>query len=263
MTLMTTTKPAHSQVIGVTLIVRKFYHLGVILIFTDGACSGNPGPGGWACVIATADGKVVERAGREEPTTNNKMELGAVIAGLRAVEGLAGPVLVHTDSTYVIEGITKWIQGWKRRGWTTAAGEPVKNEALWRALEGLVAARGRGGVDWRWVKGHAGHDANERCDELAVAAAKRKPYDLYEGPLLGYPYGSLLPSEKKTLPARPKAGEKKDDRPGWYLSWLDGRLERHETWAQCEARVKGRPAKFKKVRSEEEADAAIRSWGAA
>ena len=235
----------------------------MILIFTDGACSGNPGPGGWACVIATPDGRVVERAGREEPTTNNRMELGAVIAGLRAVSGEPGTVVVHTDSTYVIEGITKWILGWKRRGWTTAAGEPVKNEDLWRVLEALVHERGRLGLQWRWVKGHAGHDANERCDELAVALAKRKPFELYEGPLLGYPYGSLLPSEAKALPVRPKAGERKeaDTRPVSYLSLLHGKLERHKTWKECEARVKGTPAKFKKVRSAEEAAAARKSWG--
>ncbi|MBI5247749.1 MAG: ribonuclease HI [Elusimicrobia bacterium] len=234
----------------------------MILLFTDGACSGNPGPGGWACVIASADGRVIERAGREEPTTNNRMELGGVIAGLRAVEALPGRVVVHTDSTYVIEGITNWIRGWKRRGWTTAAGEPVKNEDLWRVLEALVAARGRGGVEWRWVKGHDGHDANERCDELAVAAAKRKPYDLYEGPLMSYPYGSLLPSEAKALPARPKAGDKKaDTRPVSYLSYLDGKVMRHATWAECSARVNGTPAKFKKVRSEDEAAAARKSWG--
>lgn len=258
MTPMTATKPAHSQV---TEVMRKFYHLTVILIFTDGACSGNPGPGGWACVIATPDGRALELAGREEPTTNNRMELGGVIAGLRATASMPGPVLVNTDSTYVIEGITSWIKGWKRRGWTTAAGEPVKNEDLWRELEALVAARGRGGVEWRWVKGHAGHDANERCDELAVALAKRKPHELYEGPVVGYPYGSLLPSEAKPLPARPKDRKAADARPASYLSYLDGKLERHETWAQCEARVKGTPAKFKKVRSEEEAAEARRSWG--
>ena len=233
----------------------------MFLLFTDGACSGNPGPGGWACVIASADGRVVERAGREEPTTNNRMELGAVIAGLRAVAGAPGPVLVHTDSTYVIEGITNWIRGWKRRGWTTAAGEPVKNKDLWHVLEGLIAARKRGDVEWRWVKGHAGHDANERCDELAVAAAKRKPYELYDGPLLGYPYGSLAPSEAKALPARPKDRKGADTRPVSYLSYLDGKLATHATWKECEARVKGTPAKFKKVRSEDEAAAARRSWG--
>jgi len=233
----------------------------MIAIFTDGACSGNPGPGGWGAIIVAPDGRVLELAGREEPTTNNRMELGGVIASLRAVKGMQGKALIHTDSTYVIEGITSWIKGWKRRGWTTAAGEPVKNEDLWRALEALVAERGRGGVEWRWVKGHAGHDANERCDELAVAAAKRKPCDLYEGPLLGYPYGSLLPSEAKALPARPKDRKAADTRPVAYLSYLDGKLMRHATWAECSARVHGTPAKFKKVRSEDEAAAARKSWG--
>lgn len=232
----------------------------MISIFTDGACSGNPGPGGWGAIIVSRDGKVVELAGREEPTTNNRMELGGVIASLRAIAGMPGVAVVHSDSTYVIEGITKWILGWKRRGWTNAAGEPVKNEDLWRALDAAVAARGRGGVQWRWVKGHSGHDANERCDVIAVALAKRQPVELYEGPLLEYPYGSLLPSAAKEIPKRPKA-KAADTRPVSYLSYLDGRLESHDTWAQCEARVKGRPAKFKKVRSESEAAEARKSWG--
>ena len=231
------------------------------MIFTDGACSGNPGPGGWACVIAASDGRVVELAGHSASTTNNRMELGGVIAGLRAVSGMPGAVLVHTDSTYVIEGITKWIRGWKLRGWTTAAGAPVKNEDLWRALEQAVAARGRGGVEWRWVKGHSGHDANERCDEIAVASAKRQSIELYEGPLLSYPFGSLLASKETALPTRSKDRKAADTRPVSYLSLLDGKIQRHETWAQCEARVKGRPAKFKKVRSEDEAAAVRKSWG--
>ena len=232
----------------------------MISIFTDGACSGNPGPGGWAAIISD-EGRVLELAGREEPTTNNRMEMGGVIAGLDAVKHRTGVALIHSDSTYVIEGITKWILGWKRRGWTTAAGEPVKNEDLWRALEAAVSARGKGGVEWRWVKGQAGHDANERCDEIAVALAKRRPIELYDGPLLNYPYGSLLPSEPKAPPARSKGRKAADTRPSSYLSYLDGKLERHETWPECEARVKGRPAKFKKVRSEDEAAAARRSWG--
>ena len=233
----------------------------MISIFTDGACSGNPGPGGWGAIIASPDGRGIELGGREEPTTNNRMELGGVIASLRAVSGMPGVALVHSDSTYVIEGITKWILGWKRRGWTTAAGDPVKNEDLWRTLEAVVSERGRGGVQWRWVKGHSGHDANERCDEIAVALAKRQPIDLYEGPLLSYPYGSLLPSEAKALPVRPKDRKASDTRPVSYISLLNGEIQRHATWGECEARVKGRPAKFKKVRSEEEAAEARRSWG--
>lgn len=234
----------------------------MISIFTDGACSGNPGPGGWAAIVVEGS-RVVELAGREEPTTNNRMELGGVIAGLRAVSAMPGAAVVHSDSTYVISGITTWIKGWKRRGWTTAAGEPVKNADLWRALDALVDARGRGGVEWRWVKGHSGHDANERCDAIAVALTKRQPVELYEGPLLQYPHGSLLPSEAKPLPARPKPGERKDadTRPVSYISLLNGEVQRHSTWADCEARVKGRPAKFKKVRSEDEAAAVRKSWG--
>jgi ribonuclease HI len=233
----------------------------MIAIFTDGACSGNPGPGGWAAIVATPDGLVVELAGREEPTTNNRMELAGVIAGLDAVRGRPGVALIHSDSTYVIEGITNWIRGWKRRGWTIASGEAVKNEDLWRALEEAVAARGKDGVEWCWVKGHAGHDANERCDEIAVALAKRRAIDLYRGPLLSYPHGSLAPSEPKAPPARSQTRKPADNRPVAYLSYLDGKIERHETWAQCEARVKGRPAKFKKVRSEDEAAEALKSWG--
>ena len=234
----------------------------MIAIFTDGACSGNPGPGGWGCVVSTPDALVRELGGGAEATTNNRMEMSAVLEGLRAVRGLPGAAFVHSDSTYVLDGITSWIVGWKRRGWTTAAGEPVKNEDLWRALDEIVAARGPGGVEWRWVRGHDGHDANERCDAIAVAFSRRRPIDLYAGPLLSYPHGSLAPSP--AVPPRQKKTPRKASAPsgpGAYLSLLDGRLERHETWQECEARVKGRPAKFKKVRSVEEERATLKGWG--
>ncbi len=238
----------------------------MIAIFTDGACSGNPGPGGWGTIVVTPDGRVRELGARAEATTNNRMEMTAVLQGLRAVADLPEPVFLHTDSTYVIGGITSWIKGWKRRGWTTAAGEPVKNEDLWRELDAAVAARGKGGVEWRWVRGHDGHDANERCDAIAVAFSRRQPVELYAGPLLSYPHGSLAPSESAPLPEKPKArkssgGAASAAGPATYLSLLDGRLEKHATWKDCEARVKGRPAKFKKVRSSEEERAVLKDWG--
>ncbi len=236
----------------------------MIVIFTDGACSGNPGPGGWGCVVALPEGRVLELAGHAGATTNNRMEMSGVIAGLRAVASRPGPVLVNTDSTYVIDGITKWILAWKRRGWTTAANEPVKNEDLWRELDALAAERGqKNGIEWRWVKGHDGHDANERCDELAVALTHRKPVSLYDGPLTSYPHGSLLPSKPKTPPSRPQERKPRaEGGPASYLSLLEGRLETHSTWKDCEARVKGRSgAKFKKVRSEEEGSATRKAWG--
>ncbi|MBO6719015.1 MAG: ribonuclease HI [Rhizobiaceae bacterium] len=131
-------------------------------IFTDGACSGNPGPGGWGAILRY-NGTVRELKGGEAETTNNRMELKAAI---RALEALKEPcrVELYTDSSYVKDGISGWIHGWKRNGWKTAAKKPVKNAELWQELEAQTA---RHDVHWHWVKGHAGHPENERADELA------------------------------------------------------------------------------------------------
>ncbi|WP_341368259.1 ribonuclease HI [Yoonia sp. BS5-3] len=140
-----------------------------LFAYTDGACSGNPGPGGWGALLIARDGDQVlkERAlkGGEPDTTNNRMEL---LAAITALETLKRPtaLTIVTDSSYVKDGITSWIHGWKKRGWKTAAKKPVKNEDLWRRLD---AAVGRHDVSWEWVKGHAGHPENERADELARA----------------------------------------------------------------------------------------------
>jgi ribonuclease HI len=131
-------------------------------VFTDGACSGNPGPGGWGVVLRYGTLEK-ELYGGEPDTTNNRMELLAVISALRALKRTV-KVVVHTDSTYVQQGISKWIHGWKKNGWKTKAKEPVKNEDLWRALDEAASLHD---VEWRWVKGHAGHVENERADALA------------------------------------------------------------------------------------------------
>ena len=133
-----------------------------VAIWTDGACSGNPGPGGWGAILCYG-AKEKEISGGEPLTTNNRMELSAAIS---ALEALTRPcrVELHTDSQYVRQGVTGWIANWKRNGWKTADRKPVKNEDLWRRLD---AARERHEVDWRWVKGHAGDPMNERADELA------------------------------------------------------------------------------------------------
>ena len=145
-----------------------------VVIHTDGACSGNPGPGGWGAVLHFKD-QEKELWGGELQTTNNRMEL---MAAIQALEALKKPckVELHTDSQYVQKGIHEWIHGWKKRGWLTADKKPVKNDDLWKRLD---AARLRHEVDWRWVKGHAGHEFNERADALArrglqetLAAAK-------------------------------------------------------------------------------------------
>lgn len=133
-----------------------------VIIHTDGACKGNPGPGGWGAILQAA-GKTKEMSGGEPVTTNNRMEL---MAAIMALEALTRPCAVelHTDSKYVMTGITEWIHGWKARGWKTADKKPVKNDDLWKRLD---AARARHDVKWRWVKGHSGHELNERADQLA------------------------------------------------------------------------------------------------
>ncbi|MGI9387602.1 MAG: ribonuclease HI [Methyloligellaceae bacterium] len=135
---------------------------GPVEIFTDGACSGNPGPGGWGAIMRIGDTEK-ELKGGEAETTNNRMEL---MAAIKALEALKRPcsVTLHTDSTYVKNGITDWIARWKRNGWRTAAKKPVKNAELWKRLE---EALGPHKITWKWVKGHAGHPENERADQLA------------------------------------------------------------------------------------------------
>ena len=135
-----------------------------IEIYTDGACKGNPGPGGWG-VFLKSGATEKELFGGERETTNNRMEMMAVIEALKALKRPC-KVALHIDSQYVLKGITEWIHGWKAKGWKTAAKEPVKNADLWQEMDALVQAGGHD-IDWRWVKGHAGHPGNERADALA------------------------------------------------------------------------------------------------
>ena len=143
-----------------------------LVAFTDGACSGNPGPGGWGVLLIARDGDTVlkerELKGGEAETTNNRMEL---LAAIEALDALSRPsaLTIVTDSAYVKNGVTSWIHGWKRNGWRTASKKPVKNEDLWRRLD---EAQARHDVTWEWVKGHDGHPENERADELARAGMK-------------------------------------------------------------------------------------------
>jgi ribonuclease HI len=140
-----------------------------LFAYTDGACSGNPGPGGWGVLLVARDGETVRRErelqGGEPATTNNRMELAAAIAALEALRR-PSRITVVTDSAYVKNGITSWIAGWRRNGWRTADGRPVKNADLWQRLD---AAQARHQVTWNWIRGHAGHPENERADALARA----------------------------------------------------------------------------------------------
>ncbi len=138
-------------------------------IFTDGACSGNPGPGGWGAILRMGEHEKL-LSGSEAQTTNNRMELMAVIAALEALKHPCH-VTITTDSQYVMKGMTEWLPGWKRKNWRTAAKKPVKNAELWQRLD---AAQSMHELEWQWVRGHSGHPENERADQLAVAARDKR-----------------------------------------------------------------------------------------
>jgi ribonuclease HI len=171
-------------------------------IYTDGACSGNPGPGGWGVLILREDGQRLELGDRDRQTTNNRMEMQAAIAGLthlRREQGQdAGPVTLYTDSQYVIKGITEWVRGWKRKGWMTAAGKPVLNRDLWEELDRLNGP----GIRWQYVRGHAGDPGNERCDAIARGFATGRP------PTLAQPIAPSTSTPKPTPKSTPKPAPK-------------------------------------------------------
>lgn len=232
-----------------------------ILIYTDGACSGNPGPGGWGSIVVRPDGRVRELGGAEAHTTNNQMEIMGVIMALKEVRDDDAPVMVCTDSTYVIRGITQWIWGWQQRGWKTAEGKDVLNKDYWQELAREVRHRkDHGEITWRYVRGHIGVPGNERVDQLAVEFSKGKRPVLFSGMLLKYsvPVHDLPPEE-----ALPEPKPKQEKKPVYsYVSLLGSMPMRHKTWPECERRVKGQPgAKFKKAHSQDEESEILRSWG--
>ncbi len=222
---------------------------GGLTIYTDGACSGNPGPGGWGTVLVRGEA-YEELGGREERTTNNRMEMRAAAEGLRR----AAPgdrVHVVTDSKYLHDGILKWIRAWKRRGWKKADGAEVLNRDLWEELDGLCSRPGIR-VTWEHVRGHSGHLLNERCDRIATGFARGTPPVLER-----WAAGEGRPA---AADARGEAGE--DLAYPAYLSWVDGEARLDRSWPTCEARVKGRGgARFKKVRSPAEYRATLSTWG--
>ena len=238
------------------------------LVFTDGACSGNPGPGGWGVIIVTPGGQVTELGGHEPGTTNNRMEMTAVGKALRHLEQTPGPLHIYTDSTYVIQGITRWVFGWSRRGWKTAEGGEVANTLYWKRLMALLAGRKQAfppeaaTVEWRYVRGHMGVPGNERVDEIAVAYSKGRSVQLYSGPLRGYEIAVHELPEDTSLPEEKPKQREASAKAYSYLSEVGRTVKRHSTWAACERRVTGVPgARFKKTRSAEEEAKVLEEWG--
>lgn len=213
-------------------------------IFTDGAAKGNPGPGGYGVVISRSD-SVTELGSFKERTTNNQMELTAVVEALKAVKDEGQLVAIYTDSKYVVEGATGWIFGWMKNGWRTKAGTDVLNKELWQALQPLLQSIQ---VEWHKVPGHVGIVGNERADTIASSFAADGTYQLYDGPKKAYGYDiSDTSYDQAKATERSDVRKRSAQKAYSYVSLLDGVVQTHQTWSECEARVKGqRGTRFKK-----------------
>ncbi|PLX40603.1 MAG: ribonuclease HI [Deltaproteobacteria bacterium] len=212
-------------------------------IFTDGGCIGNPGPGGWGAILLRG-GQYEEFGGAERETTNNRMEMRAALEGIKLLSPGEEAVVI-TDSRYLIDGITKWIHGWKRRGWKKSDGAEVLNRDLWEALDKEVEGHR---VEWRHIAGHSGHPENERCDKIANTFARGGEIELKRGD------GSWIAS----------SGQEADEKYAKpiYLSEVHGDIREHTTWSECEERIKGvKGSRCKKVKTKSEHIAAIAAWG--
>ena len=215
------------------------------IAFTDGAAKGNPGPGGYGAVLFF-DSKVIELGAGKDLTTNNEMELRAVVEVLKSLPADKTAIEIYTDSKYVVEGATGWIFGWMKNGWQTKAGSAVLHKEMWQELVSLLH---KVTVDWHKVPGHVGIVGNERADAIASQFGEGKRVDLYQGPREGYGYEieNVAYDEKKAA-ERSMARKRQSQKAYSYVSKVDGVIKTHATWTECEARVKGKKgARFKKA----------------
>jgi ribonuclease HI len=230
-----------------------------IIVFTDGSSRGNPGPGGWGTMVSF-DNKVVELGGFEDETTNNRMEMSAAreaLSYLHEYSSPSEPITIHTDSKYLIDGITKWVFGWSKNGWITTQKKEVENRDLWEALMLLVKGKK---ITWKHVDGHSGIPANERCDEIATAFADEKDIDLYNGPKGDY--GVDLSITEAEEGAKKPSKKSSNAKAYSYLSLVGNVFKIHKTWTECEKEVQGKKgARFKKSFSASDEGDIKREWG--
>jgi len=231
-----------------------------LLVFTDGSSLGNPGPGGYGSILVSSRlGEVIELGGSKATTTNNEMELGAIVAALTYAVNNRQPIHLFTDSSYAINGVTQWMYGWKKNNWTKKDGEEVKNRFHWETLYRLVEERGSDTITWHHVPGHAGIPGNERVDDIARWFAEGKDVELYRGTFGGYTIKDIFEISVDDTAAKKKSHSKA--KAYSYLSVVDGTLKRHSTWSETEARVKGKKAQFKKAISPEHEKEILKEWG--
>lgn len=252
-------------------IIPQFMIPDSTFIFTDGSSRGNPGPGGFGAIIIAPKNyelgvmhyEVREIGGREEYTTNNRMELQAASLALSSIpkSKILNPksILIYSDSSYLINGITKWVYGWQKNGWKTTAKKDVENRDLW---EGLVNSSIYRTIEWKYVGGHVGVTGNVRCDEIATAFADNLVPKLYAGSLENYSIKHIFDINHDVGAAQEKSRSRLHQRSKAYsyVSMVNGRVETHKTWAECEARVKGKKVRYQKALSAEDERKLIAEW---
>lgn len=232
--------------------------MNTIITFTDGASKGNPGPGGWGTVLVDGD-RIEELGGGEEKTTNNRMEMTAALYALEYAESRKKDLVVYTDSSYLINGITQWVYGWQSKGWKTASGGDVLNQDIWKKLAALTK---KVKTDWKHLPGHSGVPGNERADDIASGFGEGAETPLFKGSIGDYPVNVM------DFSVDPKAVEQKAKRKNTgkaysYISMIDGDIKTHKTWSETEERVKGvRGAKYRKALDPEQEKEIIQSWRA-
>ena len=226
-----------------------------VTIFTDGAAKGNPGPGGYGAVLSFGD-SVLEIGEGKTLTTNNEMELRAVVEALKRVPDDVKEVSIYTDSKYVVQGATGWIFGWMKNGWQTKAGAAVLHREVWQELAALLK---KVRVTWHKVPGHVGIVGNERADTIASQLGEGKQVVLYSGARSGYEYDiENVSYDEEKAAERSDARKRQATKAYSYVSKVDGIIQTHQTWKECEERVKGKSGvRFKKALSAEEEQAII------
>jgi len=229
-----------------------------IRVFTDGASRGNPGPGGWGAILDFGE-EVFELGGGDKKTTNNRMELSAVVESLEFLENKghsSSKVRIFTDSSYVANGVSVWINGWRNNNWKNKAGQEIANMDLWQKINDLLNIFE---IKMENIEGHAGIPANERADEIATSFADSNPDNLFVGKKFLY----KIDLENLNIDKTKSSNKKRSTGKAYsYLSVVDGIFQVHKTWADCEARVRGeKGVKFKKALSKEEEDKIKSDWG--
>ena len=242
-----------------------------IIIYTDGSSLGNPGPGGWGSVLLFPDKKVIELGGREKESTNNRMEMTAGIEALKEIskrKPAVKKIVIHTDSSYVLNGITMWVYAWQKNNWMTKTKEQVLNKDLWEELFKLdFSLRTKYQVEWVKVVGHSGVHLNERCDAIATSFSANNTTILFRGNLNDYeklfgPVGQAQGAFPKNTEKQKVAKKTNKGKIAYsYISAVNGKVHSDKTWAECEKRVKGKSgAKYKKVFSKEEEQELVAEW---